>query len=818
MQTDSYVNRKLDLAEKIVCSTGTHIFLTGKAGTGKTTFLRKLRQTCYKRMVVVAPTGVAAINAEGVTIHSFFQLSFGPQLPQDALPYTDGSSKIAIQKLSRNKIKILRSLDLLVIDEISMVRADILDAVDEVLRRVRRSTKPFGGVQLLMIGDVHQLPPIAKQEEWELLAPYYDSVYFFSSHALSSTSYICIELDHIYRQSDQRFIDLLNSIRSHKLSAEGLQELNGRYKQGFNPDDSKGYITLTTHNYQADEINYNKLNAIKSKTLVFEAKIHGTFPESNYPTKKTLELKVGARVMFVKNDPSSDKQYYNGKIGVITGYDEEGNTLTVECDDATIYVSAVEWNNYEYNINPETNEIEENSIGSFSQIPLRLAWAVTIHKSQGLTFDKVIIDAGQAFAHGQVYVALSRCRTLDGIVLKTRIPLDSIICDNDVDRFDNTMPQHEADDQKLNALQRDFQYSMMKELFNFDLVEDDLHRLSKVISANYTLFGNGMEQEAISLRNAVTERMCRVSAKFDLQLQKLHYGSAVGCEQNAPLQERLRQANAYFLKEVKECREKLGGMDFDIDNKTVKKQVNDVLSQLKSNLLVKQKTLEDCSESFSIENYQKAKAFNTVEAEKSGGRESSGKIDMSRDSLMWKLREWRASRADMLDTTEAAIVPIKALAEIARLKPTTLDELKEIPKLGKKRIGLYGPEILKIVAAFTGAELPDDIDRQAGKLVADTYELTRQLIEEGLSLDEIAAERHLTESTIANHVARFIEQGIYTADRFVDDDTYRTVSDYIGKHKDLHLSDVKMGLGDSFSYGLIRIVFAQMKYDGLLDD
>lgn len=807
MQNEPFVNEKLELAERLVCGTDSHIFLTGKAGTGKTTFLRRLHDKCYKRMVVVAPTGVAAINAEGTTIHSFFQLPFGPHLPNDSR-----RDILATQKLTRTKIKIIRSLDLLVIDEISMVRADILDAVDEVLRRVRRSSKPFGGVQLLMIGDIHQLAPVAKPEEWDLLAPYYDSVYFFSSHALSATEYICIELDHIYRQSDPHFISLLNKVRNHCLDRESLLQLNSRYKRDFNPDDSEGYITLTTHNYQADKINEDKLNALKSKSLFFDAVVKGIFPENNYPTKRTLELKIGARVMFVKNDSSPEKRYYNGKIGTITDYDEDFKDLIIDCDGEIIHVGTEDWKNYEYSINSNTNEIEEKEIGCFSQVPLRLAWAVTIHKSQGLTFNKVIIDAGQAFAHGQVYVALSRCTTLEGIVLKTAIPQEALISDYAVNHFDDSMPQREADNQKLQSLQHNFQYSLMEELYSFDSIEHDLFRLLKVISDNYTLFEKDVEQEIISLRHSVTDRMCHVANKFAKQIKSLHDSKLVDCAENEPLQQRLRQANIYFLDEVKKTKETLSGINLDIDNKTVKKQLKEILKELNDNLFIKQKTLEACADKFTIEIYQKNKAFNTVEAEKT--MDDGPRIP--KNTLMAKLMSWRAACADAEDMPEASIVPVKALAEIARQKPLTIAELARIPKLGKKRVGLYGVEILKIVAQETDSDLPPDIEKQAAKLVTNTYEQTRQLVEEGLSIEEIATERHLTELTIANHISRFIEQGLYTADRFVDAEAYKKVSDFISQHKNNPISDIKLGLGSDFSYGVIRIVHAQMKYDGLL--
>ena len=810
MQTDTFVNDKLELAERVVCNTDSHIFLTGKAGTGKTTFLRKLRGACYKRMVIVAPTGVAAINAEGVTIHSFFQLPFGPHLPNGS-----GRDILATQKLNRTKINIIRSLDLLVIDEISMVRADVLDAVDEVLRRVRRSPKPFGGVQLLMIGDIHQLAPVAKNDEWELLADYYDSVYFFSSHALASTDYICIELDHIYRQNDPQFISLLNKVRNHNLDATSLQQLNSRYVRGFNPDDDEGYITLTTHNYQADSINDSKLAALDAKPLFFDAQIKGIFPENNYPTKKSLELKVGARVMFVKNDPSPEKEYYNGKIGTITEYDSLSGLLTVECDDTHITVGPVDWINYEYAVNPDNNDIEEKEVGCFKQMPLRLAWAVTIHKSQGLTFKKVIIDAGQAFAHGQVYVALSRCTTLDGIVLKTPIPPMALVNDTAVDSFCGNMSQREADDLKLNALQHEFQFSLMSELYDFDGIEDDLSRLSRLISANFNLFDGQLEQDVIAMRNAVGDKLCQVAHRFKPQMRQLHSGN-IDCDVNEALQRRLRQANAYFSQELAKTKEGVSALVFNIDNKVVRKQINDVLKLLKDDIFIKIKTLEACSDVFSVEKYQKAKAYNTVEADKNVGGKIVPHSVSTKNELLMRLISWRASKADMENVAEAAIMPVKVLMEIARAKPLTINAIRSIPKLGKKRIGLYGAELIRIVAAYTGEEVDSDIEQEAAMLVTDTYEQTRQLIEQRLTLEQIAERRHLAVSTIEGHVVKFIEKGLYDVSDFIDSETYQIIYEYFKDHKGATVSDAKTALDDDFDYGTIRMVYAQMRRDKAL--
>ena len=426
-------NPELDLAWDFVEKTDRSIFLTGKAGTGKTTFLHSLKSNSLKRLIVVAPTGVAAINAKGVTIHSFFQMPFGPILPEGSSFQKKESS--FQHKFSKIKINIIKSLDVLIIDEISMVRADLLDGIDQVLRRYRDRTKVFGGLQVLMIGDLQQLAPVVKNNEWELLKPYYNTPYFFSSNAFIESATLNIELKHIYRQDNQRFIKILNEIRNNNLSDDSINELNKRYLPEFSPKQDEGYITLTTHNERANVLNDKELEKLKGKCQSYKAFIQGKFQESSYPTHEKLLLRKGAQVMFIKNDSNPEKRYYNGKIGKIIALDKKEIRVYCQGDLEDIIVTPETWDNVNYTLNPETKEISENSIGSFSQMPLRLAWAITIHKSQGLTFDKAIIDANAAFAHGQTYVALSRCRTLVGIVLKNKIAAESIITDSRVTSF-----------------------------------------------------------------------------------------------------------------------------------------------------------------------------------------------------------------------------------------------------------------------------------------------------------------------------------------------------------------------------------------------
>ena len=420
-------NNELRLAWDFVEHTGRSIFLTGKAGTGKTTFLRKVVEKSRKRTIVVAPTGVAAINAGGVTIHSFFQLPFTPFVP--------GVKIDNKYDFSRDKRKIIASIDLLIIDEISMVRADLLDAIDSVLRRYREHHLPFGGVQLLLIGDLAQLTPVVTPEDERLLSPHYNTPYFFGSKALGLINYVTIQLEHVYRQQDMDFIDILNQIRGGRLSEQALALLNRCYRPGFEPNASETFIRLTTHNNQANTYNDNKLNALPDNAFQFQAQIKGTFPDYSYPTSEMLVLKRGAQVMFVKNDPSSEHRYYNGRIGVVDYIDENQIVVSCDGDDEPIAVEQLEWENTRYTLNEATREIEAEVLGTFRQYPLRLAWAITIHKSQGLTFEHAIIDANYAFAPGQVYVALSRCRTLQGLVLAAPLDARAIISDERVGTY-----------------------------------------------------------------------------------------------------------------------------------------------------------------------------------------------------------------------------------------------------------------------------------------------------------------------------------------------------------------------------------------------
>ncbi|MBQ7471300.1 MAG: AAA family ATPase, partial [Prevotella sp.] len=451
-------NSELRTAWEFVENTGRSIFLTGKAGTGKTTFLKTVVANSRKRPIVVAPTGVAAINAGGVTIHSFFQLPFSPYVP--------GAKMESKFDFSREKRKIIASIDLLIIDEISMVRADLLDAIDNVLRRFRDHYQPFGGVQLLMIGDLAQLTPVVTPEDEQMLKPFYDTPYFFGSKALQQIDYVTIQLTHVYRQQDISFINILNQIREGHPSQQVLDQLNSRVVAATHSD--KGTIRLTTHNQMANYYNESELQKLPGRSFQYHAEVSGTFPDYSFPTAETLVLKVGTQVMFVKNDPSPEHRYYNGRIGHVQEASENRLTVYCEGDGDAIEVEPLVWENTHYTLNEKTREIEAEVVGTFKQLPLRLAWAITIHKSQGLTFDRAIIDANQSFAPGQVYVALSRCRTLEGLLLASPLSTHAIINDERVHSYISLQEtQAQRSIEQLPMLKQEYERYLLLQLFDF---------------------------------------------------------------------------------------------------------------------------------------------------------------------------------------------------------------------------------------------------------------------------------------------------------------------------------------------------------------
>ncbi|ELX67665.1 helix-turn-helix domain-containing protein [Prevotella nigrescens] len=589
-------NTELRNAWDFVEHTGISIFLTGKAGTGKTTFLRAIKQHSTKRMIVVAPTGVAAINANGVTIHSFFQLPLSPFVPESMVKPRF--------EYSKQKRQIMRTLDLLIIDEISMVRADILDAIDSILRRFREHNKPFGGVQLLMIGDLQQLTPIVKPEEEKLLSRYYNTPYFFDSKALQSTQYVTIELTKVFRQQDEVFINILNHFRNGNVTDNDFEILNKRYQANFNPGKNSDYIHLTTHNRIADNINDRQLEQIKEKAYKFCARTEGQFPENSYPTDYELTLKCGAQVMFIHNDRS--ERYYNGKIGRITYIDKEKIVVTCPNEDEAIEVEPQTWENMRYTLNEQTKQIEGEVLGTFTQYPLRLAWAITIHKSQGLTFEHAIIDAQQAFASGQVYVALSRCRSLEGLVLASTLNKNAVINDARVDSYIAQQNMRAVESIKnLPLLKEEYYRLMLLELFNFNEIFTAESALFRTLVEYFHKHAKLIALHQTTLTD-LQKRILNVSTKWTLFIK----GIPTAELHNPEFLNRIKNSAQYFYNELSnifpEQIEQTKGIESK--NKEAIKRIDNNIADLEQNRIAKLLLLEDMmTEDFSTSHYLKCK-------------------------------------------------------------------------------------------------------------------------------------------------------------------------------------------------------------------
>lgn len=705
-------NPELDIARRIIENTCTHLFLTGKAGTGKTTFLKELKRSLPKRMVVTAPTGIAAINAEGMTIHSFFQLPFAPYIPDTVF----NAGKHAYRyRYGKEKIRIIRSMDLLVIDEISMVRADLLDAIDAVLRRFRSSHLPFGGVQLLMIGDLQQLAPVVKAEEWDMLSQYYDTPFFFSSRALTETTYATIELKQTYRQTDPRFLEMLNRIRTNSADAATLAELNRRYIPDFVPPASDRYVRLCTHNLSAQNINEHELSLIPLPQYTFRAEITGKFPEYSYPTDEVLTLKKGAQVMFIKNDRSPEKRYFNGMIGEITAINENGFTVRSKDYPHAIDVMREEWSNSRYTLDEASMEITEEVEGVFCQFPVRLAWAITIHKSQGLTFNHAIIDACHSFAHGQVYVALSRCRTLEGMVLSTPLTQAAIINNHTVAQYTSDLAQRTPDDGTLYHWEKRYYHQLLQELFGFSDIAQCIEGLQRIIAEHFLRLYPQTAEQLRQHADILKERIADVAMRFSKQ-----YTDIISqCRDHASsnyLQERLCQASRYFAHELAPITQTAGTLCLPTDNKTVKKKANEAIELFRQTVQSKQQLLEYVRDhGFQTGDYLKQKAVMALRAEENksiaSDREKQQhkpdkkqKLDVPTDiafpELHGMLTSWRQKKARELNLPAYCVLQQKALLGLVNLLPSSIASMSRIPYLGKNSIEKYGPELLDIIQQY----------------------------------------------------------------------------------------------------------------------
>jgi hypothetical protein len=768
VNTDTTIDKAL-YATKFINYTNKNIFLTGKAGTGKTTFLKQIVNNTYKKSLIVAPTGIAAINAGGVTIHSMFQLPFGAFVPanQDKESYNERIKFHSPAALIKNlqmfdsKRKLLREVELLIIDEVSMLRADLLDAIDCVLRHVRRNNNPFGGVQMLFIGDLLQLPPVVKNEEWDVLRQYYNSIYFFNARVLAENKPVYIELDKIYRQKDDRFVTLLNHLRDGIENKEDNELLNTFYKPNFTPLPSENYITLTTHNNKADEINKTYLQSIKSKSHYFEAVIEADFMEHQYPIEKRLELKIGAQVMFIKNDPTGAQRFFNGKIGVISSISDEHIKVKLSEREPAIEVEKYVWKNIRYKLNNTTNEIEEIIAGTFTQYPIRLAWAITVHKSQGLTFEKAIVDVGQAFAPGQIYVALSRLKSLDGLVLSSKINFNSINQDSKVTDYS----KNETAAQNLNEILSSESYRFIKEhsLRCFDLNEliklfenhTDSYPIEKQKSAKqrYHQWAKDLEAEIKSI-------VPHASA-FQRQIKQILDAKEEGHLDF--LQQRIQAAKAYFAPILKIISNKI------LRHILILKSEKKIKGYIEELFVLEVKTFEQLK----LIN----KAGIVIESIITSTELSKSIVDKATAD---------SSRTELLNQIFSPV-------------ETVVNETKQTKtKKGNKKTKELTTEKPKTTVV---------------KL--DTREETLQLLKEGKSPEEIAKARGFTITTIEGHLAYFIAKGELDAKKFVDEEKIKNIIIVSKTLNTLQLSPIKQALGDEYSYGDIKLALASHLAEGI---
>lgn len=540
-----------ELAKQFAIHTGHSFFLTGKAGSGKTTLLKQIAAHTQKNFVITAPTGVAAINAGGVTIHSMFLLPTTAFIPSfdfaDMNVVTNRKLLLSHMRYSKEKRRVLQELELLVIDEISMVRCDILDAVDFVLQTVRKNREPFGGVQVMLIGDMHQLPPVTKDLEWSILKQYYQSPYFFDSEVWRKLDAVEIELKKIYRQQDETFLRLLNNIRNNEFCEDDYYELEKRYNPDFKTTEH-GYILLSTHNYKAENVNQEELKKLPGKLFSFEAEIDGDFPENMFPCERLLHLKEGAQVMFIKNDTEGGK-YYNGKLAVIKKIDETKIIVQFNDTKENFELKPQIWENIKYSLNEADETFSKKELGTFKQYPLRLAWAVTIHKSQGLTFDKVIIDAGQSFAAGQVYVALSRCRTLEGIILNSRITQNALYTDEKINEFASSHHSSAELENILIHAKRNYAKLQLKKIFSFDKLTGRLTEWKDLIDAKDIPEKEKAADLNAEIRKAANE-IIETSVKFQNQLENILDANEADATKVSRLKERCTKAIEYFTAEL----------------------------------------------------------------------------------------------------------------------------------------------------------------------------------------------------------------------------------------------------------------------------
>ena len=747
-QQSNQENNIASIASKFINNTNKNVFLTGKAGTGKTTFLKHIIKHTYKNAVIVAPTGIAAINAGGVTIHSLFQLPFGAFIPsrETTLEFNENqkinnpNTLLRGLQLNTTKRRLLQELELLIIDEVSMLRADLLDAIDTVLKSVRRKNNlPFGGVQVLFIGDLLQLPPVVKDDEWRFLKSHYRTAFFFDAVVLQQSKPLYIELDKIYRQADNSFISILNNLRNNQVTKQDIETLNSFYKPDYKSDLNDNYIHLTTHNNKADSLNRESLLSLPGPSYFFKASIEDDFNEYAFPVEQNLELKKGAQIMFIKNDPSGNQRFFNGKIGIVSNIN--ANEIEVSFNDGKppIAVSKYEWQNIKYSLNEATNEIEEKINGTFTQYPIKLAWAITVHKSQGLTFEKAIIDIENAFAPGQVYVALSRLTSLKGLILSSPINVNSLNVNANITEYANTKDSNQVLAELFEKESFVFFQNYVIQCFNFATLN---HALTLHIESYQKDEQKSSKQKhfnwAFELKKEV-EATKIVSDKFLNQLNNIFISKQPDFKNQ--LKARILAAKDHFAPLLKQF------------SKTILKQIEKLQSE------------------------KKVKAYLTELAEL--------------DALFFK-------QLQLINKAEAMVNSANENSEFSKETINTAKENKErIEELSK----VPTPKSRKKDKTKTETDKKEKIN---------TKEVTFHLFKSGKTIEEIAQERKMVPLTIEGHLAHYAGLGMIDVKLFVDEEKMENIIT-VSKTLDTTLfGPIKQSLGDDYTYSEIR--FAMTYY------
>jgi len=809
-------NEIFDLAYRFVTETSENIFLTGNAGTGKTTFLKYLKENCSKNIIVAALTGVAAINAGGVTLHSLFQLPFHPFLP------TANNKRELLGKLKFNKQRqdLLRKMELLVIDEISMVRCDTMDAIDTILRSVRRKHElPFGGVQLLCIGDLYQLPPVARREEWSILQEYYSSEFFFDSNVIKVQMPMLIELTKIYRQKEDSFVYLLNKVRNNQMSADDFEDLHQRFHPGFRPAHEQKFITLTSHNNQANLINARELHKLSAEPITYQAIILEDFPENMYPAEGELILKEGAQVMFLKND-TVEKRYFNGKIGVVKSLTPD--EIIIESDGFEINVSKETWENSRYTLNRSDGKLEQETLGTFTQFPLRLAWAITIHKSQGLTFEKVMIDAGAAFSSGQVYVALSRCTNLAGIVLLSKIPAAAIYSNQNVIKGQQTLTPKGSLAERFAGARQIYTQQLLEEIFSFN----EINTLVDVLHFRINEQQGKLNKEALPWithlkNNFVADKA--VGLKFISHIGSFMKQEPV-IEKNITLQKRINDAAIHFESKLLTYQHSVKNHPLITEHRETANVVNEYLAQLWMALYIENYFLQYCKQPFSVTTFLQhklklAQPRINISCYASGKKQSFS--DIPNVELFDTLKRWRDMVCEESGMPIYTVANQNALKEIATYLPFTKKDLVQLSGFGKVKSEKYGDDILEAVQDYCSRNnLESNMSAKEGNPKRERKErsleektpsnmVTFNLFKEGKSIEEIAKERNFAASTIEGHLASFVASKQINIDDLVSVEKQLLIKDAAKIYGKEGFKILKEKLPEDISYGQIRMVMTK---------